>query len=159
MKKNSPDIVITTDGFRYMDEVMRLNKLVFNESRLINRMDHEPLLFLTAHSGDALAGFKIGYALNRSVFYSAKGAIHPLHRRKQIATHLLYRMMEEATGLGFIEFQYDTFPARYPGMLILGLKHKFKIIQAIWNPEFNDFQVRLSRTLNHIHKAHYPEQL
>ena len=140
-------ITVSRDGFQHMADVLNLNKKIFGEDRLINRLDHEPMIFLTAHCAGRLAGFKIGYALNRLVFYSAKGAIDPDFRRRGAATLLLQTMMKDAALLGFRELQYDTFPAIYPGMLVLGLRHKFKIINVKWNGEYHDFQIRLGRKM------------
>lgn len=138
-------IIIKNDGFDHLREVQRLNRLIFGENRIINRMDHDPLIFLTARIDGELAGFKIGYALNRNAFYSAKGATAPLMRKRGVATRLLYAMMAEADRQGFKSLEYDTFPSVYPGMTILGLKHGFKIKCLNWNEEYEDFQMRLFR--------------
>ncbi len=141
------DITIDDDGLAHLEEVLKLNLLVFGEDRLINRMDHQPILFLTAHCERQLAGFKIGYSLNRDIFYSAKGATSPLFRRRGIATRLLFAMMSKAAAMGFKELQYDTFPVKYPGMVVLGFKNGFQIKRMIWNREYGDYQIRLSRII------------
>ncbi|MBP3191170.1 GNAT family N-acetyltransferase [Natronogracilivirga saccharolytica] len=146
-KKVADEITISRDGFLFIKEVRKLNNLVFREKRLINRLDHDPLIFLTAHCQGELAGFKIGYAQSPRIFYSAKGATSPLYRRQGVATKLLFEMMREAAAMGFTELHYDTFPAIYPGMVVLGLRHGYKFKKMHWNPEYNDFQLRLGRAL------------
>ncbi len=146
-EKLEEHIIIHRNGFDHLEEVYRLNRLIFGEDRLINRLDHDPLLFLTAHCEGQLAGFKIGYALNRNIFYSAKGATAPLFRKRGIATQLLFAMISDAMELGFREMQYDTFPRLYPGMTILGLRNGFRIRRMGWNEEYNDFQMRLGRII------------
>lgn len=140
-------ISISRDGFQHLPGVLELNNRIFREDRLINRLDHDPMIFLTAQFGGHLAGFKIGYALNRYVFYSAKGAVDPDFRRRGAATMLLHAMMKDASLLGFRELYYDTFPSLYPGMIVLGFRQKFKIITIKWNEEYQDFQIRLGRKI------------
>ncbi len=146
-EKVAEDIIVQRDSFPHLDAVLKLNRLVFGEKRLINRLDHDPLIFLTAHCKGRLAGFKIGYALNRRVFYSAKGATAPGFRRRGIATRLMDAMMDDAALLGFTELQYDTFPALYPGMIVVGFRYGFHIKSMEWNRDFDDFRVRLARSL------------
>ena len=147
MKKTGTHITIYHNGFDHLDEVCRLNRLVFGEERLINRLDHQPLIFLTAHCEGQLAGFKIGYAFSTKTFYSAKGACSPFFRRQGVASKLLFAMAARAASLGFRYLAYDTFPRSFPGMLVLGLKYGFRIEHVVWSDEFNDFRVRLELPL------------
>ena len=146
-EKEFDNITIHRDGFQFLEEVRKLNRAVFNEDRLINRLDHDPLIFLTAHCNGELAGFKIGYAHSPRIFYSAKGATSPLYRRCGIATKLLFEMMREASVLGFTELHYDTFPSIYPGMVVLGLRHGYRIKKIHWNNDYKDFQMKMSRSI------------
>lgn len=143
--KIASDITVASDGFSHLNDVLALNRRIFGEDRLLNRLDHHPLIFLTAHCEGRLAGFKIGYPLNCYMFYSAKGATSPLYRRRGVANHLLLAMIAEVSALGFRELHFDTFPARYPGMTIIGLKNGFHIKKLIWNKDYGDFQVRMWR--------------
>lgn len=146
-QKKHPPLSIELDGFRHLSSVLRLNEQIFGEDRLINRMDHELLILLTAHFGDRLAGFKIGYALGPKIFYSAKGATSPLYRRRGVARQLLEAMLNLAEEKGFDEFHYDTFPGIYPGMTILGLRHGFQIQKISWNTRYKEFQLRMVRSI------------
>jgi GNAT superfamily N-acetyltransferase len=145
--RRTHDITVQRDSFVHLDAVRDLNRRVFGEERLINRLDHDPLIFLTAHCNGRLAGFKIGYSLNRRVFYSAKSATDPDFRRCGVAGALMDAMIHDALVLGFRELQYDTFPARWPGMVVIGLKYGFRIKNLQWNADYGDFQVRLAREL------------
>lgn len=148
MQDNIPsDITIGYDGFSHFESVRALNYRIFGEKRLINRLDHHPLIFLTAHCDGVLAGFKIGYALNRDAFYSAKGATSPLFRFRGIASRLLFTMMAKASELGYRELHFDTFPNKHPGMVIIGLKNDFHIKNLSWSNEYRDFRVRMWRTI------------
>ena len=141
-------IEIGYDGFRYLPEVRLLNKRVFRERRIINRFDHDPLLFLTAHCNGQLAGFKIGYAVSRSIFYSAKSATDPQFRKRGVAMRLLEAMVEEITRMGFRELRFDAFPAHHPGMLVIGLRYGFRIRRLIWDDKMSDFRIQLSMNLS-----------
>ncbi len=149
-------ITIHYNGFDHLREVCRLNELIFGEKRLLNRLDHDPMIFLTAHIKGELAGFKIGYALSRHLFYSAKGATSPHYRKRGVATRLLQAMLSEADRMGFSRLEYDNFPATYPGMTILGLKNGFRIKRLHWNPEQEDFQIRLFRDIRSGNASPYP---
>ncbi len=146
-KNRFTDVKVHRDSMTHLDAVRDLNRRVFGEERLINRMDHDPLIFLTAHCNGQLAGFKIGYALNRRVFYSAKSATEPAFRRRGISRILMDAMIHDTILLGFQELQYDTFPALYPGMMVIGFKYGFRIRCLHWNPDYGDFQVRMAREL------------
>jgi hypothetical protein len=146
-KNRFMDVKVQRDSSVHLDAVLDLNRRVFGEERLINRLDHDPLIFLTAHCNGRLAGFKIGYALNRKVFYSAKSATDPEFRMCGISKILMDAMIHDAIVLGFREIQYDTFPALYPGMMVIGLKYGFRIRSLNWNPDYGDFQVRMARDL------------
>lgn len=146
-KSRFTDLTVRRDSMPHLDAVMDLNGRVFGERRLINRLDHDPLIFLTAHMHGQLVGFKIGYAQNRKVFYSAKSATDPGFRRRGISRALMDAMIHDAILLGFRELQYDTFPARYPGMMVIGLKYGFRIRCMLWNQDYHDFQVRMVRRL------------
>lgn len=143
MHKIKDDYIVLKRGFDHLDEVQKLNRLVFHEKRLLNRLDHHPMIFLTAHFQGQIAGFKIGYPISERIFYSAKGATAPLFRRMGIARSLLFAMMADARKLGYQKLHYDTFPNCYPGMTVLGLKNGFHIKHLQWNKEHEDFQVRM----------------
>ncbi|MDG5766104.1 hypothetical protein QA596_01410 [Balneolales bacterium ANBcel1] len=147
LEKPADHIVIERGGLKYLDEVRNLNRFVFGENRLINRLDHDPLIFLTAHIQGQFAGFKIGYALDQLCFYSAKSATHPLFRRNGVAEKLLFAMMADAAELGFRELCFDTFPKHFPGMMLIGLKHSFRLEHLEWNDDYRDFKTRMARPI------------
>lgn len=130
------------------DRLDAINFTLFNEKRVINRTDHTDLVLLSACIRDIIIGFKVGYGKKNGVFYSAKGGVLPDYRRKGVAKKLLDEMMSQATLLGYSKFVYDTFPNHHPGMLVLGLNRGFRVTEACWNPQYNDFQISLSASLN-----------
>jgi ribosomal protein S18 acetylase RimI-like enzyme len=130
-----------------LDVIRHLNRLVFEEERIINTFDRDDLVMMLAEWGGEVAGFKIGYRENEDTFYSAKGGVHPRFRRKGIARAMLYVMMEEARRLGFSWFAYDTFPNRNPGMTVLGLKEGFRVTRADFNEAYRDYRIRFEERL------------
>lgn len=124
-----------------------LNRAVFSETRLVNQVDHPGLLIVGAFAGGELIGFKVGYPKSRHEFYSAKGAVDPGWRRKGIARRMLHFMMARVYQTGFDHFSYHTFPNRHPAMLIMGLQEGFRVVDARFNTEFNDWQVELGKRL------------
>ena len=134
-------------GLSNIDDIHRLNMLIFNEKRLINSLDHDYLLILAAEFDGELVGFKIGYNWDDYAFYSAKGGVLPHYRRCGIARKLMFEMMNMVDNDGFTRFLYHTFPNTNPGMLIMGLGLGFKIQDACWNEDYKDFQLRLEREI------------
>lgn len=134
-------------GLDKIDEIHRLNMLIFQEKRLINTLDHDYLLIVGAELEGELVGFKIGYDWDDHSFYSAKGGVLPHVRRNGIARKLMFEMMNAVENDGFTRFLYHTFPNTNPGMLIMGLENGFKIQDATWNEDYQDFQLRLERDI------------
>ena len=68
--------------------IKRLNRVIFDEERVINTFEREDLLLLLAYLGDDPVGFKIGYKESRHTFYSAKGGVLKAFRRRGISRRL-----------------------------------------------------------------------
>lgn len=140
-------LVIAELPLEQAEAIQPLNRMVFGESRLVQHVDHPGLLILAAYWNGTLVGFKIGYPKDRFVFYSAKGAVDPAFRRRGVARKLLHFMMSRVYLSGFDTLAYHTFPNRDPGMLIIGLQEGFRVTDARYNAEFNDWQVALEKKL------------
>lgn len=144
---NSDPLEIRRLSIDELAPVLSLNKMIFQEERLINSFDHKLIISLLAMVGSEPVGFKIGYSLDSTSFYSAKGGVLPNYRRDGIARKLLYRMMSEAANEGFVTFCFDTFPNLYKPMLILGLNEGFSVVSSKWNETYEDFELRMSRPI------------
>lgn len=145
--RNVVSYQLIENRFEAFAAVEHLNALLFEENRLINRPDHDLILAVVAESEGETVGFKLGYSLNQTEFYSAKGGVLPQWRRAGLARTMLYLMMEAAGRRGFTRFVYDTFPNLYRPMLILGLKEGFSVEHVQWNAQYNDWQMRLGKSL------------
>jgi predicted GNAT superfamily acetyltransferase len=127
--------------------IRRLNRTIFNEARIINQFDRPDLLMLVASSDGEPVGFKVGYGESRTTFYSAKGGVLELWRRRGVARAMLLVMMDEVRAMGYTRFAYDTFPNLHPGMTILGLREGFRVTAAGFNSTYQDYRLRLEQKL------------
>lgn len=127
--------------------IRRLNVTIFEEHRIINRLDRKDLMMLVAFFEQAPVGFKVGYGEENYVFYSAKGGVLPPYRRRGIARWLLYEMIGRARAKGYKRFAFDTLPNRDHGMTILGLNEGFEIVGASFNEQFKDYLLRFEKEL------------
>lgn len=134
-------------GLEALDLIRELNVAIFDENRVINTFDREDLMMLIAWVDDEPVGFKIGYRENRFVYYSAKGGVLPVFRRRGLARQLLWYMMDEARSRGYVRFTYDTFPNRDRGMTVLGLNEGFRVVKADFNKTYHDWRLRLEKAL------------
>jgi GNAT superfamily N-acetyltransferase len=148
MNFDSSNITIRKGSKLDLTKVNMLNYEIFGEDRLINSLDHDYLLILLAEVESVPIGFKIGYGLSAGVFYSAKGGVLSNWRKKGLAKRLL-RAMEDTVRLdGYRELRYHTFPTRWPGMLSLGRSAGYDILEAVWNPVYNDYQILMFKKLD-----------
>ena len=134
-------------GMDQFPTVRRLNVAVFGELRVINQLDRPDLVMLLAYHGNEPVGFKVGYGETRTTFYSAKGGVLEAQRGQGIAKALLVRMLDEARGLGYGRFAFDTFPNMHPGMTVLGLRDGFEITAAGYNATYQDYRIRFEKAL------------
>ncbi len=140
-------VFIQPVGIQELDTIRKLNVTIFNEERVINTFDRDDLLILVALKGEQPIGFKIGYRLDEETFYSAKGGVLKIHRRKGIARKMLYDMIERVRSQGFTRFAFDTFPNKHPGMTILGLEEGFNVVKADFNTVFQDYRLQFVKDI------------
>lgn len=130
-----------------LDQIRALNRVIFDEDRVINTFDHTHLMMLLAEFDGQPVGFKIGYRENRLVFYSAKGGVLEPFRRRGIAKALMDDMIERVRLLGYRRFAFDTFPNRHPGMTVLALREGFRVVQADYNHTYRDYRIRFEKRI------------
>ena len=147
VSSNAPDgaevpLDIVEVGLERLDTIRRLNVEIFDDEHIIKTFDRDDLLILLARSRGTVAGFKLGYQLNPSTFYSAKGGVRPAYRRNGIARALLYAMLDVVARRGYERFVYDTFPNKHPGMTVLGLDEGFEVVRAGYSTQYQDYRLR-----------------
>ena len=72
-------------------------------------------------------GFKLGYGLSSSVFFSWLGGVEPNSRRSGIASRLMNAQHRAASAEGYAHIETRA-RATNSAMIILNLKHGFQII-------------------------------
>ena len=127
--------------------IRTINIEIFDETRIINRLDRDDLIMLLAYLEDKPVGFKVGYGENSDVYYSAKGGVLEPSRRQGIARWLLYEMMDRAREKGYTYFAFDTLPNLHHGMTVLGLTEGFEVVGASFSDQFEDYILRFEKKL------------
>lgn len=146
-EQRSNEIRIVEVGFEALPVIADINRIVFEEDRIINRFDRPDLTMLLAYAGDDAAGFKIGYGLDRKVYYSAKGGVLRQYRRQGVANSLLTSLMGTAATKGYRKFCFDTFPNRHSGMTHLAIERGFVVLEVRYSDTYDDLRVRFSASL------------
>ncbi len=131
-----------------IDVIGKMNRLIFDEERIINSFDRKDLMLLVAHFEGIPAGFKVGYRENRFVYYSAKGGVLPEFRRRGIARFLMEDMAERARERGYLRIAFDTFPNLHPGMTVLAVTEGFRLVKADYNTAYREYRLRFEQKLN-----------
>lgn len=142
-----PPLLVERVGVDRYDEIRELNRGIFGDDRVIQRLDRPDLTLLVARVEGVLAGFKVGYGESQTSFYSAKGGVLEAWRRRGIARALLARMEDEARAMGYGTFAFDTFPNKHPGMTVIGLAEGFEVTAAGYNSAYRDYRLRFERAL------------
>lgn len=127
--------------------IREMNVRIFDETRIINRLDRQDLTMLVAYLDQTPVGFKVGYGEGEQIFYSAKGGVLEPYRRRGIARWLLHEMMDRARQKGYTYFAFDTLPNLHHGMTVLGLKEGFEVVGASFNDQFEDYILRFEKRL------------
>lgn len=141
---------LARDDLRSIPE---MNRVIFDEDRIINSFDRGDLVILEALVDGVPAGFKIGYRENRFAFYSAKGGVLPEFRRRGVARALLSEMIRIARTKGYRRFTFDTFPNLHPGMTIMALRLGFRIVRADYNAVYREYRVRFEMPIEDVTEA------
>ena len=88
-----------------------------------------PHLVQLAFDGEQAVGFKVGYALDKDVFYSWLGGVLPEFRGRGIAQTLIEQQHRWCAQQGYRTIRTKTLN-RWKSMLILNLKNGFDIIET-----------------------------
>lgn len=114
-----------------LEDILKLHKDIFGTSDdLINKMLSKPkLLVLTAVDGKHVIGYKIGYEIERTKFYSWLGGIDSNYRKQGIASMLMEKQHQYLRDNGYNVVQTKTMN-KWRNMLILNIKSGFDIINT-----------------------------
>ena len=106
----------------------------------LERLKNNASLILTAYFNNEYAGFKIGYSLDNSVFYSWMGGVLPNLRRSGIGYELANYQENWAIKNGYQKIRLKT-RKKHQAMIQFSLKRQFEIIEEI--PRIPEEETRL----------------
>jgi predicted GNAT superfamily acetyltransferase len=129
--------------------VMDLYKNIFGTDKM-DKVSYRlktmrPMHIACAQEGDVLIGFKIGYAIDKNVFYSWLGGVDERYRGKGIAAQLMTLQHDWCKRQGFKKIRTKTMN-KWRNMLILNIKAGFDIVET-YRDEHNILKIVLEKTL------------
>lgn len=107
--------------------------------------DKRHLLLIAYYNGEPI-GYKLGYALNDTTFYSWLGAVVPEHRGQGLAQKMLFQQESWLQQHGFTAVQVKTMN-RFRAMLAMLVKNNYAIIDLEKAPSFQDYKIRFEKLL------------
>jgi predicted GNAT family acetyltransferase len=134
----------------YAEKIKSFYQSVFPDADLEKfsyRIDSARKLFTVLAIANAeIVGFKLGYWLDSTKFYSWVGGVKAEFRKQGIAHELTKRQHNWCRKNGFKIVQTKTLN-RFKPMLILNIKHGFDIVELQRN-EQNELKIVLEKDLN-----------
>ncbi len=118
----------------------------YSESEYQLRLNHKPILIMFIKVEGELAGFKLGYELSNSTFYSWLGGIIPEYRNLGLAQQLLQAQESWARKSGYQYIEVKTLN-RFSSMLAMLTASRYQIInmtQATDKIENNKMELQKS---------------
>ena len=118
-----------------LEEVMKLADLIpefedpYTRNAYEKRLTGKNSLILIASYSTINAGFKVGYALDDTTFYSWFGGVLPTYRQKGIAKALATYQESWATNNGYSKVRVKTRNHLAP-MLLFAINSGFQIIDV-----------------------------
>lgn len=110
------------------------------------RLNAVPFLILVAEYGGKIAGFKVGYALDKTLLYSWMGAVLPEFRQFGVAKTLAAEQEKWAREQGFTRIQFKT-RNHFKAMLHFGLGNGFNIIAVEPQGSLSEYRILLEKAL------------
>lgn len=111
-----------------------------------DRLAQKPFSLLIAEIDGRPAGFKAGYALSETSFYSWLGGVLPAYRRCGVAQTLLTAQEQWARQQGYRLLSVKTRNG-FKGMLLLLLRNDYQLIRLEARGEVADFRLLLEKRL------------
>ena len=127
-------------------QIPELNRPLTHEV-LAERLDGKTSLILLAFVEGELAGFKLGYEQEETIFYSWLVGVALDFRRLGLAQSLLEYQETWARRQGYNHIQVKTMN-RFPGMLNLLINNRYMITELKADPKsLVDHKLHLSKTI------------
>jgi GNAT superfamily N-acetyltransferase len=127
-----------------LDAVSRLGAMLFERPTrdLQWRLERMPAASVAcAYVDETLVGFKAGYAMSRSKYYSWLGGVHPDHRRQGIASALMVLQHRWVREQGFDSIETATDQGNramaqvnlHCGFVVCGMRSKTDRVQILFS--------------------------
>lgn len=111
--------------------IKALHKVMFGtDDNLVDKMSSKPnLLVIVAMDGKKVMGYKIGYEIDRSTFYSWLGGVDPNYRGRGTASTLMEKQHHYLKEECYKVVQTKTMN-RWRHMLVLNINNGFDVIDT-----------------------------
>lgn len=117
-----------------------------HSDEIFQRLAQRESIALMAYSEGEPAGFKLGYGIDDTLFYSWLGGVLPAYRQSGVAQSLLVAQEEWARAKGYCKLQVKTRNC-FPSMLRKLLKNNYHIIELEKKGLTADYRVLLEKSL------------
>lgn len=117
-----------------------------DSEKLFQRISRRKKIALIAYSEEKPVGFKLGYEIDNTLFYSWLGGVLPAYRQSGVAQNLLVVQEDWARVNGYCKIQVKTRNS-FPGMLRLLIKNEYHIINLEKKGLTVDYRVLLEKNL------------
>ena len=111
------------------------------------RFSGKPHLVLAAYDDDKIIGFKIGYQLTVTTFYSWMGAVLKEYRNKNVAKELAQHQEHWAIQNGYAKIRFKT-RNKLRSMLLFAIKNHFNIINVEQREDIKEYRIVMEKKLN-----------
>ena len=110
------------------------------------RLSAIPHLVLAAYDDEKIIGFKIGYQLTETIFYSWMGAVLSDYRRQDVAKQLAQYQENWARQNGYSKIQFKT-RNKLRSMLLFAIKNDFNIINIEPKTDIEEYRIVMEKQL------------
>jgi len=111
------------------------------------RLQKSRSLLLIATFDDMPIGYKIGYSLSDTVFYSWLGGVLPDYRRHGIANKMRQTQEQWAVSQGFTHIKVKSMN-RFPAMICMLIQHGYHIVDCENRQSSIHSKIVFSKALN-----------
>ena len=135
-----------------IEELHKLNKQIpefidpYPLSEFQARLSGRRWIGLVAEVDKIAVGFKLGYALNTTVFYSWLGGVLPDFRKQGVAKALVNAQEKRVRKLGFKTIKVKS-RNKHTNMLHLLLAHDYEIIKTKQYPKNSENRITFFKVL------------
>ncbi|CAM3788823.1 GNAT family N-acetyltransferase [Parendozoicomonas haliclonae] len=135
-----------------LDDVLQIDALIpefdsrNTRSKLEARLEGKDSLALIATVDGQLAGYKLGYALSDTTFYSWLGGVAPAFRKHGIATQLRLHQEDWAKESGYTAIEVKSMN-RFPAMLQLLISSGYQIVGYEEGAQLGDGKISFRKSI------------